>query len=689
MYYLFFFIHGLFSIITQVVLVRELIVAFYGNELFSGIVLAIWLLGGGIGSLLALRLKRLKDLKKIFLIQFLLFFIFPLEIVSIRFLIGKIALPGEIPLFSQSIFFVFFLLFPYCFILESLFAWATSLWSQKKKKSEVPYLISQAYFLETIGLALGCLIFNFFLITSTFPFPSVLNKKSLKFRFPNLIESVNSRYGNIAVTKIGKQYNFYESGQFVGSNKEIEVNEYLAHLILTQHPRPKKVLIIGGGLNGLIFEILKYQSIEKVDYLEIDPKLIEITKKYLPTYLIKALEHPKVRINLIDGRKFLKQTNESYDIVIFNLANPSTALINRFYTKECYQQVKKIINKNAVFATSISVPVDYLSKEAISLVSLINQTIKSVFPYQLILPEDSSILFLASTENIISTDQNLVKQRFLKNRIQTKFFSPDYLEYRLKSFKIKQITNILNKQKMKDLNTDFHPLAYFFESTFWQTIFSFKTAKIMRSLGLVDFKIILITLFVLYSLFFVLIKKPSSVNFLTVFSAGFTLMAFEILIIFIFQATLGYVFSKIALIFTLILGALGLGNLWATSKKLSSYQSAKLLRIIFSSIIVYCLLFAFFIKKVPSEISFYILATIIGILIGTVFPLSNTIMLTKEKEVYKKTGFLYSADLLGAFVGAILPSIFLIPIFGVMKTVCLLSLISLFSLVLLLKKLGQ
>lgn len=684
-FYFFFFIHGLFTIISQITIIRELIIAFYGNELFSGIVLAIWFLGAGLGSFWALKIKRFKSWKQIFSIQLLLFSLFPLEILLIRFLIGKTVYLGEIPPFFQSSMFVFLLLFPFSFFLNALFSWTTSFWIQKQKKIAPAFLISRAYLLETIGLVIGGLIFNFFLITSTFPFPSSLNIKSLKFRFPNLVESVNSRYGNIAVTKINQQYNFYESGQFIGSNKEIEANEYLAHLILTQHQEPKNILIIGGGLNGLIFETLKYQSIEKIDYLEIDPKLIEVSQKYLADYLIKAVNDPKVKIHLVDGRQFLQETAQKYDLIIFNLNNPSTALINRFYTQECYQLVEKALANNGLLATSIYVPVDYLSEEARNLVGLINQTLKSVFPYQLNLPEEDSILFLASKENIFLTKPDLVKERFLKNNIKTQFFSADYLEYRLQSPKIKQLTSILKEQKEKKLNTDFYPLAYFFESAFWQTMFSFKTAKILNVFGSLDFKIILTVLIAIQLLIFSFIKKRSTISFLIVLLTGFSLIVFEILIIFIFQAVLGYVFSKIALIFTLVLTGLGLGNFWATKKKISVNKSIKLLKKALFSIIIYCFLFLWLIKKIPTEMSFYVLAMIIGFLSAIIFPLGNKIILAKDKKAYQKTGFLYSADLLGAFGGAILASVFLIPIFGVSKTVYLLIIINIFELIILIE----
>lgn len=664
----FFLLHGFFDLLAQVIILRELIVAFYGNELFSGVILGIWLLSTGTGSFLALRLKKFKSLKTLFFLQVFWFLTVYLEIFLIRFFIGKTLLPGEIPGVSLSLFFVILLLSPFCFILDALFAWASSLWVKKTKKKAY-HIISRAYLLETIGLTAAGLVFNFFLITTTFPLPSSVERKTLKFRFPNLIETVNSRYGRIMVTKTEEQYNFYESGSFIGSNREVEGNEYLSHLILTQLPKPRNVLLIGGGLNGLIFEILKYPSIKKVDYVELDPKLVEIQKKYLPDYLREALEDPRVKINLVDGRRFLKETKQKYDVVIFNLPNPSTALINRFYTKEAFEGVKKILSKEGIFATSLFAPVDYLSQEAKDLVTLINKTLRSVFQDTLVLPEETEILFLGSNEKVLVRNPEIIKKRFQESQITTAFVTPDYLEYRLTSKQTQRIQEIFKKHTGIKMNLDFHPLAYFYQSAFWQTMFSFKTAKLSRILSLLDFKIILLLLLIIYYLIFSRIKTRKQISFLITFLAGFTLMSFEILIIFIFQVTLGLIFSKIALLFAVILGALGLGNFWSTQRKLK-------VKIIFLLILFYCLLFVFITIKTPSEISFYLLAAIIGFLVGTIFPQANRILFVQEEKPERETGFLYAVDLFGAFLGAVLPSIFLIPVFGVIKTVILLGIIN-------------
>lgn len=673
---LFFLLLGIISIISQVVIVREFIASFFGNELFVGIILGIWLLGTGLGSLLSVKLfPKIKTKRVCFLIEILLCLLLPLLIILIRFFVGKTLLTGEVPSFYKSLFFTFLTLFPFCFLLGGLFSLGGKVWANLSGK-KVAFLISRAYFLETIGFAIGGVLFNFFLISSTFPLPANLNIETLKFRYSNLVEVVNSRYGNILVTQVGNQYNFYESGTLLGTNEEKEASEYLIHIIFAFHQNPKSILLIGGGLNGPLFEVLKYRSVAKIDYVELDPKLVEIQSKYLPDYLAKLLRDPKIKIHFVDGRRFLKKASGKYDVVIFNLPNPSTALLNRFYTKECFEEAKRVLADNGILSFTLDVPVDYLSEEAKGLAGSLFWTVKSVLPHTLILPEETSILFISSPAPLPSEGKLTLKH------VETNYFTPNYLSYLLSSRKINQIKNLLTKEKA-EINTDFQPTAYFYQTAFWQTTQSFKLAKILQGTKKINW----VLLAVLIPLLLLLLKRRLPSPILSMGIASFTLMTVEVLIIFLFQSKLGYIFSKIALIFTTILISMGGGNLIGTSIK-----DPKKGLVLIKVLIVLCLLaISPVIKNFSQEAIFYLLGGMIGLLVGTVFPLTNRLFFATAKERpqgvrlkrAEKVGILYSSDLFGAFFGAILPSVFFIPIFGVQKTIILLIVSSFFSLSLL------
>ena len=118
------------------------------------------------------------------------------------------------------------------------------------------------------------------------PVPERIDAWSAKMRwntFAHHIEltaSANSKYQHIDVGKQAGQHNVYLNGHYAFAFP----NEYdyaqIAHLVMTQHPSPKKVLVIGGGFGGLLTEMLLY-PVEGLDYVEIDQELLHIAAKYL------------------------------------------------------------------------------------------------------------------------------------------------------------------------------------------------------------------------------------------------------------------------------------------------------------------------------------------------------------------------------------------------------------------------
>lgn len=707
LFFLSFFIHGLTSIIAQVVILRELMSSFYGNELFMGASLGFWLLGAGLGSYLVHKIRfqkaSLRNLTSLNLIFLALGF--PTEIVLIRLFKGKFFLPGEVPNFLLGLVFAFLILVPFCAALDAFFTLGTRLWAKQNRKKQTAKLVSQAYLWETIGLAIGGLTFNFLLIkltefkvlfllsalslllaskigrsrllkwgalfascltlfTALSPLSSTLNTQTLKSTYPKLIESANSKYGKITVTRSHSQYNFFENGNLAGTSQNTEASEYLVHFLLNFSANPKKVLLVGGGFNGVISEILKYKTLERVDYLELDPLFLKTIKKYLSQELKSDLENPKVNILYVDGRVFLKTTSQKYDLVIFNLPNPSTALLNRFYTKEFFEEAGKLLEDHGILVTTLDLPIDYLSSEAERLASNVYWTQKRVFPSVEVFPQET-ILFLSS-KNPILTNDDLLKERFKKRNLITSFFTSEDISYRTKSVHIPYIKAVFKQNRDVRLNLDFFPTAYFHQIAFWQTQFSFAFAKILQGLTKLNWYLVTAFIFLPFVLLLRKTKKTSLLAPVLAGAAGFTLMVFETLTIFAFQATLGFLFAKVSLIFTAFLISIGAGNIWATK---SLKQAPKKLKTVMLLLVLYCPCYLLLLNKIHSEFIFYLLAFIIGSLAGAIFPLANQVFLEKDKKAVLKTGILYSADLIGAFFGAILTSIFLIPILGVQQTV--------------------
>ncbi|KAF8206953.1 spermidine synthase [Mycena galopus ATCC 62051] len=102
---------------------------------------------------------------------------------------------------------------------------------------------------------------------------------------------------------------------------EFFYHEMIAHLPLATHPNPRKVLVIGGGDGGVVREVLKHTSVERVVLCEIDEAVVRISREFFP-HMAACLASPKVAIHIGDGIKFLAENEATYDVIITDSSDP-------------------------------------------------------------------------------------------------------------------------------------------------------------------------------------------------------------------------------------------------------------------------------------------------------------------------------------------------------------------------------
>lgn len=95
----------------------------------------------------------------------------------------------------------------------------------------------------------------------------------------------------------------------------------IAHIPLASHPNPQNVLVIGGGDGGVVREVLKHPSVQKVVLCDIDEAVVRVSKLYLP-HMSTLLSSPKVQVVIGDGFKFLAENTSSYDVIITDSSDP-------------------------------------------------------------------------------------------------------------------------------------------------------------------------------------------------------------------------------------------------------------------------------------------------------------------------------------------------------------------------------
>ncbi len=154
---------------------------------------------------------------------------------------------------------------------------------------------------------------------------------------------------------------------------EFVYHEMITHIPLFTCKNPKKVLVVGGGDGGTIREILKHKSVEKAVLCEIDNRVIELSKKYLPE-ISCGLDDPRVEIFIGDGIKYVREHKNEFDAIIVDSTDPAGAS-EGLYSTDFYKSLYDSLTPEGVFTAHTETPV-YLPQE----VKRIFGDIKSVFP---------------------------------------------------------------------------------------------------------------------------------------------------------------------------------------------------------------------------------------------------------------------------------------------------------------------
>ncbi|XP_077998491.1 spermidine synthase-like [Glandiceps talaboti] len=127
---------------------------------------------------------------------------------------------------------------------------------------------------------------------------------------------------------------------------EASYQEMITHLPLNSHPNPKHVLVVGGGDGGVIRECVKHPSVETVTQCEIDEKVIEVSKKYLPTMSV-GYSSPKLIQHIGDGFEFMKNHTGEFDVIITDSSDP-IGPAEALFEKPYYELMKQALKPNGI-----------------------------------------------------------------------------------------------------------------------------------------------------------------------------------------------------------------------------------------------------------------------------------------------------------------------------------------------------
>jgi len=731
---------GLTAVVAQIVLMRELIVVFYGNEITLGLTLCTWLLWTALGSSLMGRVGgRVSSRTLVAALEGVVAIAFPASIVAVRASRAALdALPGEILGPGPTLLTSFLALGLFCTVSGWLFAAGSRLYAEEKAGSTAE-ATSAAYLLEAVGSGAGGLLAGVILIRYLSPFDmaallALLNlaaaamltiaarpmrrallaallavfagvvfplatrhledwSRALMWRGFHVAASRDSVYGNLVVAQTEGSASLYENGLVLFDAPNPAAAEEAVHFALLEHPEPHSLLLIGGGVNGSLAQALRHPSLERLDYVELDPAIPEMAAVWFPREWEPARTSARVHVHESDGRLFLKNAGRTFDVIIVNLPDPETAQLNRFYTLEFFREARRGLNPGGILSLRATASENYISPPAAEFLRCIYRTLREAFPEVIAIPGDTVHFCATDRRGILTTDPAVLLRRLNTRGLQTDYVSEFYLPFRMSPDRVAQLDSDIRPRPDTPVNRDFAPIAYYFDVALWSTRFHQVYRPLFQALAQTPFEAVAggTALLLLAAMLFAgrLPAKEQrarvSAGFCVV-SMGLTMIGLEILLLLAFQAVYGYVYHQLAIVIAGFMGGLACGA-WLGVRRVRPNEM-RLLALVQATaavcpLLLYALLAAVARLDQPAQLAvvgqvlFPLLAVLCGLPGGFQFPVASRIYFDQAARRGGSMGALYGLDLAGSCIGAVVLSVYIIPVYGFFKMALLLALVGL------------
>jgi spermidine synthase len=730
---------GFSAVIGQIVLMRELIVVFNGNEISLGIMLATWLFWTAAGSSLCSRFavggnnaRRAVAALECLLGVSLLPTIWALRASRSFFQTVPGELVGPVPMLLTSLA----CLSLFCVVAGSLFVVAIRMYEQECAVT-ARVAASSAYLLEAAGSAFGGILASIVLLRflESFQIATVvallnlcvaavllfrMSRKQLGaltvaaalfaillliyvapsldrsaqarlWRGFRLVGSRDSIYGNLTVietgnTETGNIRSIYDNGVILASAPDENAAEEAVHYALLEHPAPRHLLMIGGGVNGSIAQALKHPTVERIDYVELDPALIDMARQFFPVQSAPVFSDPRVHMHYADGRHYLKTAGDTFDVIILNVPDPQTAQLNRFYTSEFFHSARDRLGPGGLLALQLRSSEDYISPDLAEFLRCIHHTLREVFPYVVAVPGETLHFFAVTRPDVLTDNPQTLIARLQERNLKTQYVREYFIPFRMMPDRMEQVREQLQPLTSTPVNRDFEPIAYYFDVVLWSTQFKlgysrwFRAAAHIAFTGVID-AVLVVLLFVAVLLAFVPAceKRPPSAAACCVAATGFTLMTLQIFLLLAFQSVYGYVYHQLTILIAMCMAGIAFGS-WLGIRRIRSsdrppYRTMSTTQFLLALSGPALIFVVSLLSKISgmattwlaAQFVFPALAALCGMLGGYQFPVATELYL-HDRSGRSRLGTLYAIDLLGGCAGALLLSSYLVPVFGFWKT---------------------
>lgn len=742
---------GAYAQILQAMLIREGLVVFYGNEASLGAFYGSWLFWLAAGSLAAIGLRRrrwvrepLPSLRRLLL---LMPFVLALQVLALRSVRQFLSVSSSelVPL-GDLFFSLFLVVIPSGLLLGIAFPLGCKALRDAEANERIGTavrLISRLYVADALGALAGGVLFSFVLlrwlgVTETLgllavalslsawslygkpvwrgwgalalgaaglalalgPAAPKLDRALEELRFSGvqpgleLVDAVETRYGHVAVARLGEQISVVADGQIRESFPLPREVEREAAFFSAQAGGPERILLFGGFAGGLPAELLRYPA-EWIDVVEDDRRAFERVRSFLTAESRAALENPRMSLHFEDGRRYVNRSREGagYGLVLVLSAAPTSAYSNRYFTLEFYRRVRDLMSPDGVFCTRVSGASHYLGREVGSYTGSVYRTLGEVFPHVAIAPGDVQVFCASRAPGRVSEEPVELERRYLALPLAEHRFPAASFYSLLPAEEIAYIRDRL-EESQGEINTDERPVTYYLNMVLWGKLSAsgfVDWLERVRGMGPWPYLLPPLLIVALWLLRAGMegFQRPAlqrrGATFVLIL-LGAIAMAVQLAVLFAYQSQVGFMFERIALLNGLFMTGLACGagaGRWLAGR---ARPLAALVLVMFSvaagvTMLPYFLGALGGAPPIWQEAGYPGLAFLAGLLTGTGFPLSVHLAQRDLGEVLWSGGIAQAADNFGGALGGLVTGALMVPLLGVGQTCRVLAVLALIALV--------
>jgi len=215
-------------------------------------------------------------------------------------------------------------------------------------------------------------------------------------------ESAHQRYEVWDTPQFGRLYRL--DGRFMASEAdEFFYHENLVHFPAVAQATTRRALVIGGGDGGSLRELVGLPGIERIVLVELDEKVLELARQYLPRVHCGAFDDPRVEVRIDDGRRYVEEAaraaGERFDLIVFDLTDPD-GIAAPLYTVEFLRSCRALLSDDGAVSLHLGAPI-FQRATVRRLLASLRSVFRIVRPYFLYVPLYGSLWGMACASDAL------------------------------------------------------------------------------------------------------------------------------------------------------------------------------------------------------------------------------------------------------------------------------------------------